>query len=123
VLLVEDDNAVAEMIEIALQPLEEVAVVVLSNGAEALNFLIQRAECVAAVITDLHMPVMNGFELIEKVRAHETYRLLPILVITGDVNPETPSRLEQLSITACFPKPFSPLQIRRRLEFLLRSRS
>ena len=122
VLLVEDDSSVAEMIEIALESFEDISLTVLPNGIEALNFLAQHFTGVAALITDLHMPVMSGFELIEHIRAHEIYDFLPIVVVSSDTNPETAARLNRFGISAYFAKPFSPLKVRRKLELLVRSR-
>ena len=119
VLLVDDDESFAEAIEIALQSIEEITVVVLANGIEAIKFLAQHTASLAALITDLHMPFMDGFELIDKIRTHDSYRSLPIIVVTGDSNPETPSRLKGLEITAYFQKPCSPLQIRRKIQVIL----
>jgi CheY-like chemotaxis protein len=119
VLLVEDDSSVSTMIEIALLQIEGIAVVVVSNGLEALNFFAREPTGVGALITDLHMPYMNGFDLIETIRAHERYRHLPILVVSGDSDPHTPVRLSSLEINGYFAKPCSPLEIRQKLQMLL----
>ena len=74
---------------------------------------------ICAVITDLHLPQMDGFELIEAVRSHPGRGALPILVISGDSDPGTPSRLEALGANAYFQKPFSPIEVRNRLEQLI----
>jgi CheY-like chemotaxis protein len=73
----------------------------------------------AAVVTDLHMPRIDGFELIRRIRAEARFASIPILVISGDSDAETPRRLRSLGANAFFPKPFSPNAVRQALEQLL----
>jgi CheY-like chemotaxis protein len=49
---------------------------------------------VSAVVTDLNMPRMDGFEFIERIRAEPRHRGLPIIVVSGDTDPATPERLQ-----------------------------
>jgi two-component system, chemotaxis family, chemotaxis protein CheY len=62
---------------------------------------------------------MDGFDLIEAVRANPDHATLPILVISGDSDPRTPARLTRLGANAYFPKPYSPAEVRSRLEQLI----
>jgi len=91
------------------------------TAEEALHCLGQdhAAGDICAVITDLHLPQMDGFELIETVRSRPGRGALPILVISGDSDPGTPSRLKALGANAYFQKPFSPTEVRNRLEQLI----
>jgi CheY-like chemotaxis protein len=43
----------------------------------------------------------------------------PIIVVSADTDPETPDRIAELGVNAFFAKPFSPAQVRRKLEQLL----
>jgi CheY-like chemotaxis protein len=52
-----------------------------SNGAEALE--IARAERPAAILLDLIMPVMDGFEVLRRLRADAELRHTPVMVITA----------------------------------------
>jgi CheY-like chemotaxis protein len=71
------------------------------------------------MVTDLHMPGMDGFELIERVRADQRYTELPIIVISGCTDPGTPGRVVELGANAFFEKPYSPVRVRATLEHLL----
>jgi CheY-like chemotaxis protein len=71
------------------------------------------------VVTDLNMPRMDGFEFIERIRAEPRHQRLPIIVVSGDTDPRTPARLASLGANAFFPKPYSPAQVRLKLEQLL----
>src|SRR5438128_9108222 len=94
VLIVEDADTSASTLEIALLSLGDVTVVSASNGEKAWQLL--EKERVSAIITDLHMPRLDGFELIERVRASARVAHLPIIVVSGDSDPDTPNRVRQL---------------------------
>jgi CheY-like chemotaxis protein len=74
---------------------------------------------VAAVITDLDMPRMDGYELIERLRADPRWARVPILVSTASCDPEAPERVRRLGADAFFCKPYSPAELKNRLEELL----
>jgi CheY-like chemotaxis protein len=62
---------------------------------------------------------MDGFELIRRVRADRVLASTPIIVVSADTDPATPRRVAQLGVDAYFPKPYSPAQVRRKLEQIL----
>ena len=117
VLIVEDSDTSADTLEIALLSLPGVSVEHVRSGRNA--WLLLQKERVSAIITDLHMPHMDGFELIERVRAAAPIACVPIIVVSGDSDPETPDRVRQLGADAYFAKPYSPAAVRDMLERLL----
>jgi len=120
VLIVEDSPQLAENMEIALTAMPAVEVRVTGSGSEALGLLSKRTRGeVAAVITDLEMPAMTGFELISKLRADPKYSRLPIIVSSGSSDPDSPGRARQLGADAYFAKPYSLAALRRKLEELI----
>ena len=121
VLIVEDSDTSADTLEIALLSLTGVSVAHAATGRTAWQ-LIQRQH-VSAIITDLHMPQMDGFELIARVRAAAGATHVPIIVISGDSDPETPERVRRLGADAYFVKPYSPAAVREKLERLLHENS
>ena len=65
------------------------------------------------------MPGMDGFELIDRVRANRQHARLPIVVITGSTDPHVSDRLRKRGVNAIFAKPYSPALVREKLEQLL----
>jgi two-component system chemotaxis response regulator CheY len=119
VVIVEDVATSAAALEMVFFAIPDIAVIVLPAALDALR-LLERADCaVRAVITDLNMPRMDGFEFIERIRAEPRHQRLPIIVVSGDTDPRTPERLVSLGADAFFPKPYSPAQVRLKLEQLL----
>ena len=90
VLIVDDTEHLAATLEVALSSLPETEVVPASDGAEALQ-LLDGGAAVCALVTDLRMPRMDGFELIERVRADPRLAGLPIIAVSGDTDPRTPA--------------------------------
>jgi CheY-like chemotaxis protein len=81
-VLVVDDHAHAREVISRLLEAEGYAVVIASNGAEAIQAL-ERNEKIGAVVTDVSMPDMTGVELTYYVRDH--YPSLPIAIVSGDI--------------------------------------
>jgi DNA-binding response OmpR family regulator len=117
VLIVEDTEECTEALEVALSRLPEIGIRAVRTAEEALHCL--SSEQICALVTDLNLPNMDGFDLIAAVRRHPVFFKLPILVISGDSDPNTPARVVSLGASAYFSKPFSPAQVRSRLEQLI----
>ena len=121
VLIVEDADTCASTLEIAFSTLDNIEVVTAVSGDQAWRLLEDGLDGVAAIVTDLEMRGIDGFELIERVRGHDVHRRVPIIVITGSTDPEAPERVRRLGADAFFIKPYSPLRVREKLEQLLKN--
>ena len=119
ILIVEDSENFAAMLEIALAEIPGVSVRLASSALEAWRLLSADGHDVGAIVTDLNMPRMDGFELIRRVRADSRLAALPIIVVSADTDPQTPDRVVSLGADAFYPKPYSPAEIRRKLEHIL----
>jgi CheY-like chemotaxis protein len=119
VLIVDDCASLATPLEIALSHLPDVRILTLSSVMDALKILSDARYHVTAVVTDLNLPLMNGLELLDRIRSHQQYSRIPVVVVTGDSNPLTRTQAIQRGASAYFPKPYSPATIRQELERLL----
>ena len=117
ILVVEDSEDCASTLEIALDALPEVEVRFLRTAEEALRVL--RGSQVAAIVTDIQLPGMDGLEFISQLRGDGDHSSLPILVISGLAEPDARIRALAAGATAFFSKPFSPLAVRQKLEALI----
>ena len=78
------------------------------DGAEALARLKDAAADYDILISDLHMPVMSGHDLIQNLRSIEQTSgraELPVIVLSADVQEEVSIRFHDLDILAFLPKP------------------
>ncbi|HTS28810.1 MAG TPA: response regulator [Bryobacteraceae bacterium] len=119
VLIVEDSENSAAMLEIAFLQIPGLSVLLATSALEALRILRRPGPAVHAIVTDLNMPRMDGFEMIRKIREDRELSSTPIIVISADTDPRTPERVAQLGVSAFFPKPYSPAQVTRKLEQIL----
>jgi two-component system, chemotaxis family, chemotaxis protein CheY len=119
VLVVEDNESCATTLDLALSNVQGLKVILARTAPEALRLLDEAVPGVRAVVTDLNMPRMSGFELIESIRRDGRHSGLPIIVVSGDTDPQAPERARAAGANAYFPKPFSPARLRQKLEQLL----
>jgi CheY-like chemotaxis protein len=117
VLVVEDAELCRDTLEVALLNLPDLAVYSVTSAEEALQCLASKD--VSALVTDLRLPRMDGYQLIETIRAQPQGSALPILVISGDSDPRVRARVTGLGADAYFPKPYSPAAVRLKLTELL----
>ncbi len=116
ILIVEDIDTCSSTLEIALSSMEGCQVLSVNSAEDALAVV--AGSTLLALVTDLHLPGMSGFELIRHVRSVPGTRP-PIIVVSGDTDPHTPHRAHELGADAYFAKPYSPAEVRRTLERLI----
>ena len=87
VLIVEDAEVCRDALERRGTKAPNLSVSSVTTAEEALQWL--AANEVSALVTDLRLPRMDGFALIEAVRAR--LGSLPIVVISGDSDPKIPA--------------------------------
>jgi CheY-like chemotaxis protein len=80
VLVVEDDVAAREILQRTLEN-EGWAVTTAENGRVALQRVAEQRP--ALILLDLMMPEMDGFQVVEALRAREAWRSIPIVVVTA----------------------------------------
>lgn len=103
VLTVDDSKAIRDMVTFTLQP-QGYRVVGAADGAEGLNLF--RSEPVNLVITDLNMPVMNGIDMIRRLRAEPRGAGVPIVMLTTETKPEMKAEGKAAGATGWINKPF-----------------
>ena len=108
VLLV-DDSATMIMSVKALLTTNGFAAVTASNGRQALAELKKAKPDL--IITDINMPDMNGFELIQQVRQLPGMRFVPILTLTTESDPSKRDDAKKLGATGWLVKPVSGVDL------------
>jgi chemotaxis protein histidine kinase CheA/ActR/RegA family two-component response regulator len=87
------------------------------DGVEALEMISQ--ETPAAVLLDIEMPRMDGYELIATVRAQEQYRMLPLVVLTSRAAAKHQQRAIQLGASSYVVKPYQDEELINTLNTLV----
>ena len=83
ILIVEDEQAIAEMLAAILEE-TDYQVVIAGNGQEALTRL--ETTRPNLILSDIMMPIMDGRTLCKKLRAHPIYRSIPIVLMSAAYN-------------------------------------
>ena len=115
ILVVDDHPDMLQYIKGLLHHDYQVAVA--DNGQQALNHLAKHR--VDLIISDVMMPVMDGFELLGKVRECVVHQYIPFIILTALGNEA--NRLEALSmgVDEYLAKPFSPAELLARITNML----
>jgi CheY-like chemotaxis protein len=103
VLLVDDDGATLALMATSLKGLAG-RTLLAKNGEEALEVL-QAEPSVALVITDVGMPVMDGLELLRRIRESERLADLPVILCSGSDDRATMQKAWEYGCTRYLIKP------------------
>ncbi|GAB7023849.1 HEAT repeat domain-containing protein [Salidesulfovibrio brasiliensis] len=89
-----------------------------TNGQEAFEF-IEQGEDFDIILTDMNMPVMDGMELVGKVRNTPGFEDTPIIMVTTESEGSQQNLAEKTGVTAFITKPFKPDELKAKINELL----
>jgi two-component system chemotaxis response regulator CheY len=87
------------------------------DGAVALTML--KANKYDFVVSDINMPNMNGFELLKAVKAEESIRHLPVLMVTAEARKEDIVLAAQSGAAGYIVKPFTKATLEEKVQKIL----
>ena len=119
ILIVEDETNIAESLSFILRR-ADFDVDTVADGAEALDRL--RRERFGAIILDIMLPGMNGFDVLRAVRADRALAALPVIVLTAKGQANDRKMAEAIGASAFITKPFSNAEIVDRISRLTEAR-
>lgn len=109
VLVVDDSPTMRQFILFALQRLPGVLVDEAGDGVSALKQL--SAAAYDLLMTDIHMPLMDGLKLVDLVRKDAHYAALPIIVITTEGSEFSRERALKAGADAYVTKPLQTAEL------------
>lgn len=104
ILTVDDSRTMRDMLKLALTGAGH-SVIQADDGINGIQAL-EDAGHVDLIITDINMPRMDGFGLIDQVRRDPKNRVIPILVLTTETEPAKKQRAREAGATGWIIKPF-----------------
>jgi DNA-binding response OmpR family regulator len=109
ILVVDDEIHIVHVVAIKLRN-SGYEVLTSNNPKDALGMALNEKPDV--LVVDNGMPGMTGLELVEKLRANEETKDIPVVMLSdmGDTFPDV-GTIERLGISACLSKPFSPREL------------
>lgn len=120
VLVVDDEIHIVHVVAIKLRN-NGYEVIPAENGAEAFELACQENPDI--IVTDFQMPVMTGLELVEKLRQCEQTKNIPVILLTARNFAISQEQQEELQISDCLSKPFSPKELLGNIEDILYRRA
>lgn len=119
VLLVDDNEEILDFVGGDLE--EKYTVLKATNGQMALDLLGEQA--VQLVVSDIMMPLIDGFELCRRIKSGVEYSHIPVILLTAKNTLQ--SKIEGLEIgaDAYIEKPFSPEHLQVQIANLLKNRN
>jgi len=108
ILIVDDSESIREVVSFTLEN-EGYNVLVGVDGQDALKFF--DGQEIELLITDLHMPNMDGIDLIKEVRKMDAYQRMPILFLTTESQAQKKQDAKDAGATGWIIKPFVPAKL------------
>lgn len=117
VLIADDDPAICTLIDTVLRkgPYE----MIMCNDAESALVAVDRHGPFDIIICDFMLPGISGIDLIERLRAKESTRGVPVLMISGHTNYAMDGRAKNAGANLFLNKPFTISQLRSAVTQLL----
>ena len=116
-VLIVDDNEVNRDLLARRITREGYQVTLASNGFEALEMM--RSQPLDLVLLDIMMPQMNGYQVLEAVKADQSLRYIPMIMISAVNDIESVVRCIELGAEDYLSKPFNPVLLRARINACL----
>lgn len=117
VLVVEDHPDLRTYLTTILAP--SLMVKTATNGQEALTALAAMDTLPALIISDIMMPTMDGFQLLEALKTHPQYRQIPVIMLTARADLADKLRALRLGVDDYLLKPFEQAELTARVAALL----
>lgn len=86
------------------------------DGKTALEILDAENNEISAILLDLLMPVMDGFQVLEELNSRKVIEKIPVLVISGENSTQNEQRCFELGIADFIGKPFNAQLVRKRVQ-------
>lgn len=109
ILIADDSNIILNFIEKNIH--EEYNILKAKNGNEAINII--KNNHLYAILLDLNMPSLNGFEVLEYLKSKNLIEKIPVIVITGDDTEESIKKAFNYGVLDILNKPFNEENINR----------
>ena len=108
ILAVDDEKHIVRLVEVNLQR-AGYEVITAYDGREALEKV--KSESPDLIVLDVMMPYMDGFEVLRTLKADETYKDIPVIMLTAKAQDADVFRGWQSGVDCYLTKPFNPMEL------------
>lgn len=117
-LIIEDSPTMRQLIRFALNRIPGAEVIEAADGVDGLKKL--SSGKVDLILTDINMPIMDGLKLVNLVRSNDSYKDIPIVIITTEGAQEDRERAMALGANAYIAKPIQATTLLSTIKGLLK---
>ncbi len=121
VLIVDDSSTMRRIIKNALTNFGLNNLLEAEDGASAWRIM-STTDDISVLITEWKMPNMSGIELVRKIRSHDKYSAIPVVMITTEGGKSEVITALKAGVSSYIVKPFTPQILREKLESILEGR-
>lgn len=120
-LVVEDNPDLQTFLRAILPP--DFHLTLADNGQAALNYLSRAERMPDLILSDVMMPVMDGFQLLETLRSSDAWRTIPVILLTALAGTDDRLRAFRIGVDDYITKPFTAEELMVRIENALRNQA
>jgi CheY-like chemotaxis protein len=117
-ILIIDDSEIDREILTGILNLGGYEVETAENGYEGLEVILRGRKLIDCIMLDLHMPIMNGFSVLEILKQNDVK--IPVVIVTAESTSDNLMKTFPYNIADFICKPYEPSLIWERLENILK---
>ncbi|GAB1544670.1 response regulator [Scytonema sp. NUACC21] len=117
ILIIDDEESLRELACTCLEDLGGWEVISASSGDEGLHIVLEKN--FDAILLDVSMPDMDGFQFYQQLKANPTTQTIPVILLTAKVLPHDRNRFAQMDVAGVITKPFNPTLLCEQVKQLL----
>jgi CheY-like chemotaxis protein len=118
ILVVDDEEDICQVVQVSLEEFGGWQTRVAVSAQAGLH--LAQTEMPDAILLDVSMPEINGFQMLEMLQTHPATQDIPVILLTSKVLARDRQRFATLRIAGVITKPFNPLEIWRQVADLLK---
>jgi|SRR5450830_28490 len=122
-LVVDDFSTMRRIVTGLLKELDYSLITEADNGLSAWKLLETETLPISFVLTDWNMPIMDGLNLLRKIREHSKFNQLPVLMITAEAKKENIVLAASQGADGYIVKPFNAATLKEKIDKILARRN
>ena len=117
ILVVDDEDLIRELVQACLEDLAGWETLAAASGEEGLQ--LAQTEEFDAILLDMSMPGMDGFEVYERLQSNPKTQAIPVILLTAKVLPSDRDRFAQMGVAGVIAKPIEPITLTEEIAEIL----
>jgi CheY-like chemotaxis protein len=117
ILIVDDEEDICQVVQASLEEFGGWQTLLAHGGEDGLT--LAQNEQPDAILLDVSMPVMDGFQVFEQLQNNSATKNIPVILLTSKVLARDRKQFAELNIAGVITKPFNPLTVWQQVSELL----